>query len=86
MSGIKGKVAAAAAGIIIGGTGTGLAAASFNGHAYGVWCKSDARSQSVACVKDNGRGYGVAISKDLVVVLNLATGKRVFTRFHNSGG
>jgi hypothetical protein len=48
-------------------------------HANGVWCK--AASGSVACVRENGSGYGIGISRDLVMVMNLDTSRRVFLRY-----
>lgn len=46
----------------------------------GVVCQSQAGG--VACVKTSGSGYGVAIHKNYVLVMNLRTNKVVFKRFH----
>jgi hypothetical protein len=36
---------------------------------------------SVNCVPLGGSGYGIAINSELVLVMNLDTGRRVFVRY-----
>jgi hypothetical protein len=45
---------------------------------HGVWCRDN--SNSVACIPMTGTGYGVAISSDAVMVMNIKTEHVVFQR------
>jgi len=46
---------------------------------YGIYCKTDASSESVLCMRDNGTGYGIGISKYGVTVMR--NGAVVFQRY-----
>jgi hypothetical protein len=35
----------------------------------------------VACVRSDGNGYGIGISRDVVLVMNTDTGRDVFHRY-----
>jgi hypothetical protein len=48
----------------------------------GVWCKTAKVSGQLAvlCVPETGTGYGVAISRNLLVVVDINKSQRVFSR------
>ena len=48
----------------------------------GVLCKA-APGGGAMCLRTDGRGYGVGITRDFVLVLS-ENNKRVFVRFHDS--
>jgi hypothetical protein len=45
----------------------------------GVYCQPG--GGGVACALTSGSGYGVAISRGAVIVMNFDTGRQVFTRY-----
>lgn len=49
-------------------------------YSQGIWCKSIAPN-GVACVRMNGKGYTVGLSRDIVLVMR--NGKKVFARYGN---
>lgn len=58
---------------------TGTSSTANNIHYGGVWCKTWGKPKAILCIKEDGTGYGIGISKDLVLVQN-SRGKRVFVR------
>ena len=78
---MKRVITGVVAGIVIGSTGVGVAASSWSKHAYGVWCKSDPSVRGIACVKEDGSGYGVGVSEDFVTVVS-NKGKVILVRYH----
>lgn len=70
-------------GIVIGcaiGAGGAIAAAPKQWLHQGIYCRTFvAVGSPVACVKDDGTGYGVGISRTLVVVTR-QDGRIVFSR------
>lgn len=52
----------------------------------GVWCTTankfgNESTGAVLCIKGNNTGYGVGISKSMVMVYSLRTNKPVFVRY-----
>jgi hypothetical protein len=78
---MKRALAALLAGVVLGGTATAGAATQWYHRSYGIICKSDAATHSVACVRSDGNGYGIGISRDVVLVMNTDTGRDVFHRY-----
>lgn len=58
------------------------ASSQWDHHQGGIWCKTKpvAGAVSVLCVPESGKGWGVGINKNFVMVVNLATGKSAFVR------
>lgn len=54
-------------------------AASWSHMQNGVWCKSS--GINTVCIPTSAEGYGVGISRDAVMVMNLRTQKSVFQRY-----
>ena len=64
------SIVALIVGVLIGTAGVGTAATLGWSHkSDGVWCRQT--KGIVACVPMTGSGYGVAISSEMVVVMNM---------------
>jgi acyl CoA:acetate/3-ketoacid CoA transferase len=77
---MKRVIVALIVGISIGVTGVaGAAQQGWSHRQNGIWCKEV--GTMVGCVPMAGRGYGVAISRDAVLVMDIRTNKNVFSRY-----
>ena len=78
---MKRAIACLIAGVVLGSTSVGVAATSgyWSHKQDGVWCKNS--GGNIACIPMSGDGFGVGISRDSVLVMNLDNSKTVFTRF-----
>jgi hypothetical protein len=85
---MKRIIAGFVAGLVLATAGTGYAVTqasqtsqgSQNIHFRGIWCTTNSDTDSVACIPDNSRGYGIGISRDLVLVYNINTHRSSFQR------
>lgn len=64
-------------GLVLGGVG--IAGAASLWRANGILCRPMAGG--IACLRSDGAGYGVGITRDFVMVMNMDTGRRVFVRY-----
>jgi hypothetical protein len=77
---MKRVIAALIAGIAVGASGVaGAATMGWSHKQDGIWCKSV--SGSIACIPTTARGYGVAISRDAILVMDIQSEKKVFVRY-----
>jgi hypothetical protein len=85
---MKTKVAAFAAGLVLGGTGTAFAVTPLWRHSgYGITCAqwkpaggSPSGAGDVVCNRQDGRGFVGLYSHDFVSVVNADTGAKVFVK------
>jgi hypothetical protein len=59
--------------------GTFASTSSWSHVTNGIWCKTS--GDSIGCVPMSGRGYGVAINRNAVMVMNIRTEHSVFQRY-----
>jgi hypothetical protein len=67
------------AGVAVGAASVAGAASQWSHHERGVWCRSG--SYGIACIPESNTGYGVGISRNAVVVMNVDSGRTVFSRY-----
>jgi hypothetical protein len=83
---MKVKVLIATIAAALGAAATAQGTSQADIRYQGVWCKTHASSHGVLCVPTTGRGYGVGITKQFVMVYNLNTGKAVKIYLHAAAG
>jgi hypothetical protein len=55
------------------------ASAQWSHMSNGVWCKT--QRGAIACIPTSGRGYGVAINSQAILVMDIKTERSVFQRY-----
>lgn len=67
-------------GIALGAAPLSWAVTQWSHTTNGVWCKT-LGGNGIGCVLTSGKGYGVAISRDGVIVARASDGKVLFKRY-----